>query len=141
MISVYLFIYLSIYSSISIYLSIYLSVYLSIIWTLTIQILLDQVEQYTSNNSNNNNSPHLNGSSIDYNPSSFTTTTTTSNLNPITIIDIINFKKRNGQPLRFGVSRPGSGSHTMAHYTAMLCGVQEFEIVTANNFDGLRSGR
>ncbi len=136
MVAIYSYIYLSIY----LYLSFFLSVYLSIIWTsLTIQILLDQVEQYTSNNSNNNNSPHLNGSSIDYNPSSFTTTTT--NYNPITIIDIINFKKRNSQPLRFGVSRPGSGSHTMAHYTAMLCGVQEFEIVTANNFDGLRSGR
>ena len=110
--------------------SIYQSFYLSNTLTSLIQTLLDQVEQYSSSSTTNNNkhddSPHLTGSTIDYNPSIMNTTTTTTNSTtanniPLTIIDIINFKKRNGQPLRFGVSRPGNnGSHTMAHYTAIL---------------------
>ena len=106
----------------------YRSIYLPIYHTSLIQILLDQVEQYSSSSSTSNNNQddysHLNGSAIDYNPSIMNTTTTTNstttNNNPLTIIDIINYKKRNGQPLRFGVSRPGNGSHTMTHYTAIL---------------------
>jgi len=103
------------------------------------------IEQYSSCHFSTSTTPSPihpdNFSSIDYNSSispsaSYTTTS------PLTINDIINYKKRNGQPLRFGVSRPGSGSHTMAYYTAMLCGIQQqdIEIVAANNFDGLRAG-
>ena len=43
---------------------------------------------------------------------------------------------------RVGVSRIGSGSHTMAHYTSKLYGKdpKNIEIVVANNIDGLKNG-
>lgn len=43
---------------------------------------------------------------------------------------------------RFGISRMGSGSHTMGIYAASLegTGASELDFVVANNFAGLRSG-
>lgn len=45
--------------------------------------------------------------------------------------------------LRVGISRPGSGSHTMASYMAMLHDLDYqngLEFFVANNFAGLREG-
>jgi hypothetical protein len=53
---------------------------------------------------------------------------------------------RLGRPCRFGISRLGSGSHTMAHYASSLHGIsssssaQQPEFVVANNFAGLKAG-
>jgi sulfonate transport system substrate-binding protein len=49
-----------------------------------------------------------------------------------------------GRPCRFGISRKGSGSHSMAYYTNMvhkLCEPEHLEFNIANNFPTLREGK
>lgn len=43
---------------------------------------------------------------------------------------------------KIGISRIGSGSHTMAHYTSKLYGKdpKSIEVIVANNIDGLKNG-
>jgi len=51
-------------------------------------------------------------------------------------------KLATSQPIKFGISRLGSGSHTMAHYLAQLSGVPKSSIDFGiqNDFKGLRDG-
>lgn len=44
--------------------------------------------------------------------------------------------------IRVGISRMGSGSHTMAFYMAkeLAIDVKKLEFIVLNNFDGLRAG-
>lgn len=65
----------------------------------------------------------------------------------ITISDLVQYRQIiTGDPnckLRIGISRPGSGSQTMATYMAMLHQLDYhngLEFVVANNFDGLKKG-
>lgn len=68
------------------------------------------------------------------------------NVEPACEIDDINklnqYKARRGLPLKFGISRFGSGSQTMAQYCCMVnrfdSDMLQFE--TANDFKGLRAG-
>lgn len=48
----------------------------------------------------------------------------------------------NNKPIRFGISRLGSGSHTMAYYAAMKNRVDpaNLEFVVANDINGLLAG-
>ncbi len=65
----------------------------------------------------------------------------------LTVPDLLKHRQTiTGNPhckLRVGISRPGSGSQTMATYMAMLHRldyVHGLEFVVANNFDGLKKG-
>lgn len=49
-------------------------------------------------------------------------------------------KKASTTGFRFGVSRLGSGSHTMAHYASSLHGIDDPTFVVANNIAGLAAG-
>jgi ABC-type nitrate/sulfonate/bicarbonate transport system substrate-binding protein len=48
-----------------------------------------------------------------------------------------------GRNCRFGISRPGSGSQTMAHYANLIHGLSDsgqLDFHVANHFQGLRDG-
>lgn len=63
-----------------------------------------------------------------------------------TLADLMSIRRQaNGEnvKLRVGISRPGSGSQTMASYMAMLHNLDYangLEFVVANNFAGLKAG-
>lgn len=60
-----------------------------------------------------------------------------------TIAEFIAMKKQTQSKVKVGISRPGSGSQSMASYMAMLHGLphkENLEFVVANNFQGLRDG-
>eukprot|EP01038_Epipyxis_sp_PR26KG_P015786 gene15786-21380_t len=68
---------------------------------------------------------------------------TSQNSNKIKSFDELCLEtKQQNKPLRFGISRLGSGSHTMARYAASLHGLEEhqLEFEIANNFSGLKQG-
>lgn len=56
--------------------------------------------------------------------------------------NLASLKVCDDQKIKIGVSRLGSGSHTMALYAAMLSNVDQktLEFSAANSFEGLRSG-
>lgn len=57
--------------------------------------------------------------------------------------DLASLKVSDDQDIKIGVSRLGSGSHTMAQYAAMLANVDQksLEFSIANSFEGLRAGK
>jgi ABC-type nitrate/sulfonate/bicarbonate transport system substrate-binding protein len=58
------------------------------------------------------------------------------------IVDLSTYNASHGLPLRFGISRPGSGSQSMAQYCCMVNQLQpcELQFEVANDFKGLREG-
>jgi sulfonate transport system substrate-binding protein len=60
----------------------------------------------------------------------------------LTISDVQRVSSEKGTPLRFGISRPGSGSQTMAQYCCMVNNLpsDNLKFVVANDFKGLRAG-
>ena len=56
--------------------------------------------------------------------------------------ELCNRKTISNEPLSFGISRIGSGSHTMAQYACMLHNqdVKKAKFEVANDFKGLRTG-